>query len=329
MFPRFGCGKTPPLLDTAGALDLRNALIDLRVVVADSHLDLRPLGAREDAHHDAGGRNRRDALGDLLGDVLLLALEHPDVALSHTAIDRLIETFHGLLFLHCAASGEREDGEATGDNRHAVGPCHDWLLVLSRLNRRHHRLPPHGLLTVRRSMASALSESVHRVATSRHAGGEGPVVVVAPLGEGVLSLGHVALLLLPLLLLHLLLLFHVSAASHHAEETSHTGPDGRALAGVATDGAADGPEGRSAHGSPEQSALRSLRLRIVRRRRGWPSHPGIRRVEASLLDGPAVTLSLVGLFLLRRLAARRIDVESLGPSLLRQRKEHHDAQQQP
>src|SRR5215813_12736008 len=101
MFPRFGYRKTPPLLDTAGALDLSNALIDLCVVVADSHLDLRPLGAREDAHHDAGGRNRRDALGDLLGDVLLLALEHPDAALSHTAFNRLIETFH--VFFSCIA----------------------------------------------------------------------------------------------------------------------------------------------------------------------------------------------------------------------------------
>src|SRR5215469_18458084 len=83
--------------------------------------------------------------------------------------------------------------------------------------------------------ANAPCPSVHRVAAGRHAGGEGAVVVVAPLGQRVLLLGHVALLLLPLLLLHLLLFFHVPTAPHHAEHASHAGADSRALSGVAPD----------------------------------------------------------------------------------------------
>src|SRR5215813_2196109 len=160
---------------------------------------------------------------------------------------------------------------------------------------------------------SASCSSVHRVAAGRHAGGEGPVVAAAPLGQGVLLLGHVALLLLPLLL-HLLLLFHVPAAPHHAEHASHAGADGRALSRVAPNRAAHRPERRSAHGSPKHPALGSLWLRGVRRRRWRPANLWIGRVEARLLDGPAVALSLVGLFLLRRLAAGRIDVEPLSRS---------------
>src|SRR5262249_22638359 len=163
----------------------------------------------------------------------------------------------------------------------------------------------------------------------RYAGAEGTVVVAPPLGEGVLLLSHVALLLLPLLLLHLLLFIHVLAAPHHAEEPSHASAEGRALSSVTPDGAAHRSECRSAHGSSEHPSLRPLRLLAVRGRRWWPAHLGIRRVEAALLDCPAVALSLVGLFLLRRLAAGRIDVEPLSPSFLRQRKKHHHAQQQP
>src|SRR5215475_4121069 len=86
--------------------------------------------------------------------------------------------------------------------------------------------------------AHAGRSSVNRVAASLHASGEGPVVVPASLGQGVLLLRHVALLLLPLLLLHLLLLLHVSPAPHHAEEPSYAGTDGCALSGVTSDRAA-------------------------------------------------------------------------------------------
>src|SRR5262249_551263 len=84
---------------------------------------------------------------------------------------------------------------------------------------------------------------------------------------GVLLLGHVALLLLPLLL-HLLLLFHVPAAPHHAEHASHAGADGRALSRVAPNRAAHRPERRSPHGSPKHPALGGPWLRGVRRRGG-------------------------------------------------------------
>src|SRR5262245_34393734 len=106
--------------------------------------------------------------------------------------------------------------------------------------------------------ANARCPSVHRVPAGRHAGGEGAIVVAAPLGQGVLLLGHVALLLLPLLLLHLLLFLHVPTAPHHAEEASHAGADGRALPRIAADGAAHRPERGTAEGSPEHPALRSL-----------------------------------------------------------------------
>src|ERR1700682_6217838 len=154
----------------------------------------------------------------------------------------------------------------------------------------------------RRPWVGREGSSPHRVAAAGHAGPERALVIGASLGHGVLLLRHVHLLLLLLLLLHLLLLLPVPHSPHTAEQGTHAGTDGRALARVAADGATDRPQGRAAEGPTAQPALGSLRCRGIHR--GWRRlrHWGVRRVEACLLDGPAVALTLVGLLLLEGLA---------------------------
>jgi hypothetical protein len=63
------------------------------------------LGAGEHTHDQASRSNRRDAHGDLLGHVRFFVLQHPDIALSGSAIDpnRLLERLFLLLELRGAS----------------------------------------------------------------------------------------------------------------------------------------------------------------------------------------------------------------------------------
>src|SRR5206468_12049571 len=104
---------------------------------------------------------------------------------------------------------------------------------------------------------------------------------------------------------HLGLFFlHRPHAAEAAEQRSHAGAEGRALPGIATDGAADSAEGGTAKSATKHSALRRSGRR-GRRRRAW--------VVARLLRRPALTLGLVDGLLVEALSALRIDVELLTP----------------
>src|SRR5262249_25266335 len=160
----------------------------------------------------------------------------------------------------------------------------------------------------RSASANKFRASVDGVAASRHAGAERAVVVGASLCERALLPRHVRLLLL-LLLPHLLLLLLETGTAHQAEQPAHGGADGRTLSRIAADGAAHCAEGPTAQPAFEGAAgERPLLWRRVAGRRRGHGHAGIRGIEARLLHGPSIALALVRLLLLRRLAARRVDV---------------------
>src|SRR5215470_7309118 len=175
-----------------------------------------------------------------------------------------------------------------------------------------HRLPRAMLLSTHGGVTRArikFRASVDGVAASRHAGAERAVVVGASLRHRALLPRHVRLLLL-LLLPHLLLLLLLeTSTAHQAEQSAHGGADGRALARIAADGPAHRAERPTAQPALEGAAAkRRLLWRRVAGRGRRHGHARIRGIETRLLHGPSIALALVRLLLLRRLAARRIDV---------------------
>jgi hypothetical protein len=84
-------------------LDLTDALVNHTVVLAGCHLQFCLLRACEDAQDDTSRSDRCGAHGNLLCHMGLFVLQHPQVAFSGGAIDRLLERLLLLLKLCCAS----------------------------------------------------------------------------------------------------------------------------------------------------------------------------------------------------------------------------------
>src|SRR6266436_504422 len=121
----------------------------------------------------------------------------------------------------------------------------------------------------------------------------------------------VGLRLLSLLLLRLLLL-HLVPPAHAAHHGAGRRTDGRALAGVAPDGTADGADRRASSGAAKRAGRGRRRLR-----RHLLRHA---RVDAGLLGRPRLALRLILRLLLGALALLRID-ERLPPRRARRKQQ--------
>src|SRR5437867_5276376 len=139
------------------------------------------------------------------------------------------------------------------------------------------------------------SSDAYAVSSSRQFSHRWTLCLLQPLLHLVSAAGHAAAvgLIVPLevgLLLRLRLLICRRRLSvraplaHEACRRSNASSDRRALAGIPTDGAADGAEGCASGTAPDRSAL-------LRRRRG--DLHGLRRIEAGLALRPVVALELI------------------------------------
>src|SRR5439155_11246602 len=150
----------------------------------------------------------------------------------------------------------------------AVSPVY-WARHLPQANRSQHDEHEDADLPE----SSNARPLLHLVSAATHAGAIGLVV---PL--------EVALLLRLRLLVCRRRISVRASLAHEACRRSNASSDRRALAGIPTDGAADGAEGCASGTAPDRSAL-------LRRRRG--DLHGLRRIEAGLALRPVVALELI------------------------------------
>src|SRR5215471_15700646 len=115
--------------EPAHGLDLRDPRVDHPVVLTALYLRARLRGARDEAHHDAGGDDGLQPRRHLLERVRLLALKHADVALRGEAVDgRLVEVLLGFLVFRRAPGHSRDREQSTHrggrprPSRHSIPP---------------------------------------------------------------------------------------------------------------------------------------------------------------------------------------------------------------
>jgi hypothetical protein len=145
------------------------------------------------------------------------------------------------------------------------------------------------------------------------AGRHGTVVFVALRGvrRALIGLSRRLLLLVGTLLLRLAL--HLIMAAEAANHCAGRRTDGGALAGIATDRAADGADGRATSAATQETALPGFLLGRRRWRWCW-SGARARRIESSLRNGPAMALVAIAVLLLLTLPSPRYMKTSCAPA---------------